>query len=300
MTSLILYQSGRSCYDPYNNCEYDPWSNHIWDVLSQVREWSETIDIHFIVDVPIKEITDNKKFEELRVTPVSVDTIPTNRDLSFLASYANQTNLTKTSLIRFFYIESLMRNLGIERAFTFDNDIMVYEDLSSLARKMSMLFDHIAITPHSPDEMVCGMMWIPSLEKISSMNDFLIEEITTDSARTEMRLLKIISKRLPMSELPIWIDGNFSLMATELGGIFDPSSIGQFLGGTHNGHPPMTVHPPQFLAYPLASKNYSFWVMVDEHGRKYYHVVNNLSGNGMKINSLHMHCKRMKEFMSRA
>ena len=301
MTSLILYQSGKTCHDPCHNREFDPWSNHIWDMLSQVREWSKTINIYFIVDVPVEEIADSRKFEELKVNPIYVETIKSVRDLSFLTSYAGQTNLTKTSLARFFYIEALMQTLGVEKAFTFDNDVMIYEDLSSLAEKMSGLFTDIAITPHSPDEMVCGMVWIPSLEKLSKMNDLLVEEITAQSPKTEMRLLKIISNRLPMSELPIWIDGNFSLMANELGGIFDPSSIGQFLGGTHNGHPRMTVHPPQFLAYPLASKNYSFLVMVDELGRRYYHVINNFGEiYGMKINSLHIHCKRMKEFMSRA
>jgi hypothetical protein len=300
VASLILFQSGKSCRDPHLNCEFDPWANHIWDMLVQVREWSKTIDIYFIVDVDIDEIPENHRFKSLNVKAVHVNSIPPTRNLSCISAYDGQTNLTKTSLVRFFYIESLMKTYGIDQVFTFDNDIMVYHDLSDLANRLNKLSNDICLTPHSPEEMVCGMMWIPSLEKLSKMNDMLIDAIHAGWAKTEMRLLKEISNILPIVELPIWIDGKLSFMSDSLYGIFDPSSIGQYLGGTHNGHPPLTVHPPQFLAEPLASNNYSFLVVVDNQGRRYYLVSSNKTGAKMKIHSLHIHSKKLKGFMSRA
>lgn len=300
MASLILFQSGKSCYDPRLNSYFDPWTNHIWDMLAQVREWSKTIDIYFIVDVTVDEIPENHRFESLNVKAVPVNSIPPTRNLSCISAYNGQTDLTKTSLVRFFYIESLMKIRGINQVFTFDNDIMIYHDLSDLANKLDNLSKDICLTPHSPDEMVCGMMWIPSSEKLSKMNDLLIDAIHAGLAKTEMRLLKEISSILPIVELPIWIDGKLSFMSDSLHGIFDPSSIGQYLGGTHNGHPPLTVHPPQFLAEPLASKNYSFSIAVDNQGRRYYLVSSNETVTKTKIHSLHIHSKKMKEFMSRA
>ena len=96
--------------------------------------------------------------------------------------------------------------------------------------------------------------------------------------------------------LPTWCDGLFSENSDLIGGIFDPSSIGQFLLGCDNGNPPGTLFPHHYIHNRLRENIYDFHTHYDE-SKKYLTVFNKQNSTHHKILSIHVHNKKLKLLM---
>jgi len=305
MSSIVLYHSGKQSLDPKANQFYDPWRNHIWDAIEQLRLWNPSIPCYFIVDEHTTEIPDCFKFEKYSVQPIHTSSLSLCKDAAEMDWYfADEANpLWKRAFMRFFYIESLIKDKGLESVFTFDNDVLVYCNLDSLGERCETLYPSAAITRVDRKEMVCGMMWIRDGNSIQSINKEMIDivKIKENNRLTEMILLHKAWERKGnalLAELPIWFMGDYSTHNTELEGIFDPSTISQYLAGCHNGSPPGTIMMHHELGPRIATRLYKILYEKDFAGRKFFLVLNTKTQTKHKINSLHMHRKRMKEFMS--
>lgn len=310
MSCILLYQSGTHCFDPKSRQMYDPWTNHIWKSIEQIRIWNPNIPIYFLCDVSIEGIPCNENFARYSVNHVHTDTLEPEEVHQKLSGYFSDPNhqttsnpLWRTSLMRFFFIEKLMCKMRLANVITFDNDVMVYTDLNHVSEVCANRYPHIAITKMNENELVCGMMWIPDLNSMSVLNKMLLSlaENPQNATTSEMVLLNSVRQETTdlISILPIWFMGSDSENNDAFGGIFDPGTLGQYMVGCHNGSPPGTIMMHHSLGIRLNTRNYSIVARSDE-GRKYFCVKDKRNETCVKINSIHVHNKKMEGLMSNA
>jgi hypothetical protein len=81
------------------------------------------------------------------------------------------------------------------------------------------------------------------------------------------------------------------------GALFDPSSFGQFAGGTPQGHPPGSAFPHHWLGRDLASGRFALVWEKDAQGRRIPFVSDRADGRRWRLNNLHIHSKRIGDFV---
>ena len=145
------------------------------------------------------------------------------------------------------------------------------------------------------------MCYIKDHQSFSEITKLLWELMTSDIGRNllDMGLWNLIHQqkgRSYVDVLPTWGDGLFSDNSQIIGGIFDPSSIGQFLLGCDNGNPPGTFFPHHYIHNRLRENNYEFQTHED-NSRKYLSVFNKQTSTSHKILSIHVHNKKLKLLM---
>ena len=142
MSCVVLCHLGAKCFDPKSQTYYDPWKSHIWDVVAQIRKWDAIIPIYFIVDEHIENILNYKNFNLLNIHPVQTKDLNLEIDLQDLNYFqSHQDPLWKNSLHRFFYIHALLKSKCLENCITFDNDVLVYTNLTELINKLKQLYE---------------------------------------------------------------------------------------------------------------------------------------------------------------
>lgn len=200
--------------------------------------------------------------------------------------------LWRRSIFRVFLVRDAMKHLNILSCYHFDSDVLMFQSSTTFSNLIDD-FDGLYITYHNEDEVVFGFSKFGDLEKINQICDIL-EEIVFDYDKqieyssgmaNEMRLLSGIMKRRPDLIKRMEILPNDKMF------VFDPSSYGQYFGGTHQGHPPGFAHETHIIGREIQSGNL-IPIMKDkkpyvQQGDKLYPIVN-----------LHIHSKNTKLFIS--
>ena len=299
MSNIVLYHTVNKSLNPLSGEYYDPWSNHIWLCIEQIRKWNPTIPIFMITDDI--EVAQKQNFEKYAVIREFVGKLTTTYDIDSLPYYNNDNNpMSRSSGIRTFYIEEVMKKNNLSDVFTFDNDVLVYCDLEKIGTILSSLIERTAITPVSYQEMVFGMCYIKNTESLSIINKRIWKMINEKKNLSDMVMWHDIWKDSGISLvdiLPIWIFEEFSALLTNIGGIFDPASIGQYLLGCHNGNPAGSLFPHHYIHNRLREGSYTFLKQKDDHDRIYISLYDNNTKKEYKILSIHVHNKKLKELM---
>jgi hypothetical protein len=291
---------GSKAFDPKTNSYYDPWESHIWDTVKQIRKWDESIPFYFIVDDDIKNISNYQNFDNFSVTPVNSKFLKVDTDLSKL-NYFNSHHdpLWKTSLYRFFYINFLIKDKNLENIISFDNDVLIYENLTLLNDKIQSIYLNSCITPVMDTELVCGFFWVKNSKVLSEINDQLIyfAKNPFDYHPTEMKMLYKIqqSNNKLIENLPIWPEGKYSTNFNFFNSIFDPCTISQYLAGCNNGQPPGTILKHHILGQEIEKQKFIIKESIKDSKKCFMLVGENKE---IPINSLHMHRKNfIKKFI---
>lgn len=209
-------------------------------------------------------------------------------DNSYLANEPDP--LWRTSLMRIFAVNSFMQKENIEGIIHFDNDVMIYSDFAEMQNKFNR---RNYITPHKHTEYAFGFSYLNNKDDFNTLTERIKELIRsgdynvrrlTGGQSHEMRLLNFCGGSL-IEPLPVHPElGNINSF------IFDPSSYGQFIGGTPNGHHPGFIDNTQlvgsyFKTFPEIYYN-------KEEDIYYY----NYCGKQYKIFNLHIHSKKLKDY----
>lgn len=301
MANVILYQTGNRSYDPKTKGYYDPWKSHIWLCIEQLRKWNPNIPIHVIVDD--HEISGEENFSKLNVRKVNITDLIPDHDVQGSTYFHGDVNPSARACgLRPFYIHALMKRDGLADVFTFDNDVLVYCDLEDVAKTARAVYPKIAVTPYSPTHMVLGMCYIKDAQSLAELNSELWSLMNSDRGRwlLDMDLWGIVSRENSkelIKHFPVWADKQFSDYRRMFRGIFDPNTIGQHLGGCDNGHPPGTFQPHHYICHRIKEGKWSFGKTRDSFGRVFCFVRDEQMGENIKIMSLHIHNKRLWEFM---
>jgi hypothetical protein len=84
----------------------------------------------------------------------------------------------------------------------------------------------------------------------------------------------------------------------EFGALFDGGPWGQYAGGTPHGRGPGAAFPHHWIGPDLLSGRYALVWRLDEHCRRFPAVIDRHGGDReWKLNNLHVHCKRIGEFV---
>lgn len=308
-SSIVIYQVGSKSYNPKTKNHYDPWENHIWTSLEQARKWSPNSKIVVILDD--ENVYNKQNFEKLNIKWEKISDLKPryNEDLISQSDggkkWEGDTDpLWKACLMRPFYIEEVMKKHNLTNTFSFDNDVMIYCNLDEIAEKLSRVYARTAMTAEHENALIFGMVYIRDYKALVDINDKfwnLINEKDNPQNHLDMLLWRRTQLELGdayVDTLPIWVDGSFSKFWSYIGGIFDPISIGQFLGGSNLGHTPGTIFTHHYIGRMLQTQKWGFSEMLTEDGKRYFVVVDKTTGNKVKILSLHIHGKELKKFTS--
>lgn len=211
------------------------------------------------------------------------------------------------ALTRFVYLENFMRANELEHLYHFENDVLIYFDISKFCHVFEQLYENIAITPGGPAKIMTGFMYINNYRSLEHMTDFFIDilaRLGEDGIRGtyscdmvhEMSLMAAYRKEAGpycMAHLPILPFGEFSENFDKFGAVFDPATWGQFVGGTRVDGPgvkPMDHYIGRLLG---ANPDYKVdWKVVNDLKIPHF----NYDGNLVRINNLHIHSKNLRAF----
>lgn len=301
MANIVLYQTGNKSLDPKTKTYYDPWESHIWTCIKQIRRWNAKIPVYVITDR--HDVFGENNFELLSVKRVFIDELNPDFDIQNSTYFLGDINPSARACgIRPFYIQSLMEKYNLTDVFTFDNDVMIYCDPEDVAKNARAVYRGVAVTPYSDNHMVMGMCYIKDHETMKNLNVHLWELMNSERGRwlLDMDLFSIVAKENQqevIQNLPIWPDKKFSDYRHILGGIFDPCSIGQFLGGCDNGSPPGVLFGHHYISQRILEKKWRFFKSMDGQGRTIWFVQDVQSGENVRIFCLHIHTKKLKDFV---
>jgi hypothetical protein len=228
--------------------------------------------------------------EVLRVNDIACDQTLKTMDMSLFRNDPNQ--LWRTSIFRVFLVRDAMKYLNLEYCYHFDSDVLMFQS-SKVFEHLINDFDGLYITYHNEFEVVFGFSRLGSFDKIDKICDIL-HDVVFDPAKqieyssagmaNEMRLMCGIMKRNPN------LIKTLNILPNEKNIVFDPSSYGQYFGGTHQGHPPGFSHHTHDIGRGIQSGEL-VPVMVNKKpyvkmGDKEYPIIN-----------LHIHSKNTRPFL---
>jgi len=295
MANVILYQYGEMSSHPKTKELYNPW-DHIWLCLEQLRKWNPSTSIYMITGN--HNISQIENFQKFNVNHILTDDLEKDYDID-KTQYGHTSQESRSWLERNFYIESLIKKLSLTDIFSFDNDVLVYEDLEILAQKCSNTYTGVALTRESEMNVIFGMCYIKNYVALKAVNKDFWHLINTPQGKDlmDMELWNILSRirgKEFVDFLPTWTD---SSSFKQFNGIFDPISIGQYLSGTHWGLRPGVLQSHHFIHQKLSEGRWFFSNEIDENGRKFYSVNEKDSNNKFKIFSIHVHSKKLFDLM---
>jgi len=278
--------------------------NYVLVAINQVPEYLKfTVNSILSVDDSAKVflLSDSKtKFKnitQLNIQDINSQKIDKIAELDIYKNTIFQENpLWQTSLLRVFYLEEIFNTFMLDQFIHFDNDVILYKPYKEI--KENFIQNKINITKPSQKKCVFGYSFFGKQDCISEVCNEILKIAETNSAEgwdinnakpySEMDFLGKISNEFPSL---------FNILPTvpyksEI--VFDPSSYGQFLDGTHM-HPKKFysrkyINLNEFVGTEISSKrmkvNFSHNKPAVTWNKKKYELVN-----------LHIHSKRFEKFL---
>ena len=272
----------------------------------QIRVFNPDTNVHFITD---RAYLGSEVFHKYNILPVDKDTCYSDDIHYFEVLYGRGINdfwtITTTRLV---YIANFIRDNNLKNVYHFENDVLLYADLTKYEQIFRKLYKDLAITIGGSDKAITGFMFIRNYSALSHMTNFLMGLLKSHKIRdirwmykmdmvNEMTLMRVYSKQYPelMVSLPILPFGEFSKGYKEFDSIFDPASWGQYVGGTMEGIP--GAKPEDHYIGQLLRENLDYTVVWDyeDKGRVPYFRWDN---HEVKINNLHIHSKQLNKYLS--
>jgi len=274
-----------SCYIHCHIGQVPP--NYLLDSIQSIKTTDPFSKIILITD---KNIIVNG-IEILKVEEILSKQTKRVMEMSLFKNEANP--LWRTSLFRIFLIRDAFKHLGLHYCYHFDSDVLLFCPSSDFEDLISN-FDGLNITPCNSNELVFGFSRIGSLDKIDEICSILYKLIFNPFKRikyyvdmpNEMQLLAGIFKKRPD------LIQKLNTFPNEHGIIFDPSSYGQYFGGTHQNHPPGFTDLKHDIGVQIKNGNI-IPIMIEN--KPYVEQ----GGNLFAIANLHIHSKNTTQFLGK-
>lgn len=265
--------------------------NCIFHCIQKIKQYSK---------IPIYLLTDQK----CDIENVNVINILKYKNLNWLKKlkYFNNgdyvSTLFKSSCFRLFYIYEFLKESNIKQILHFDNDVLLFENPEKIIEKISNKYKNFCITAHNSSEVVFGMSYIEDATSLFLVTNFIEKELNSNNLLKKYNgcpnEMQIISKIDNINFLPILPDNisenrytnNFKYFDS----VFDPSSYGQFLGGTWSEKKPGWFGTHQEIGKFIQNEK----IKVIFENKNPYIIYKN---NKIKINNLHIHSKQTELFL---
>jgi hypothetical protein len=227
----------------------------------------------------------------LQVEDIVSDETKKVMEMTLFKNDLNQ--LWRTSIFRIFLVRDAIKYLGIEFCYHFDSDVLMFQSSNTFEHLISD-FDGLYITPCNSDELVFGFSRFGGIKKIDEICAIFCDIVFDEKKQkkysvgmpNEMQLMCGIFK-----ERPDLIKKLTTLPFNDEEIVFDPSSYGQYFGGTHQGHGPGWYGNHHDIGRQIGEGKIKP-LMIDKkphikYNEKTYPIAN-----------LHIHSKNTKQFLS--
>lgn len=300
MTTILFHQD---CRGPFIKDIGLP--DYLGDCLRQYSCFNED---------KVYVLTDHVNLEALekypQVIPVALEDCYSDKVGHLTSLFGHpEKDFWTVSLVRFVYITNFMKHMGLQHVYHFENDILIYSDLSKYHETFKQLYRNLAITPGGPGKCMTGFMYISDYHSLSHMTDFFVNVLANLSEFEirgryscdmvhEMSLMSAYRQESGpycLAYLPILPFGEFSENFDKFNSIFDPATFGQFVGGTRTEGP--GIKPSDHYIGRLLTANPKYgvkWVTEARGKVPYFHYADSL----VKINNLHIHSKNLNSYVS--
>ena len=186
---------------------------------------------------------------------------------------------------RIYYLEAYISQNGLKNVFHFENDVLIYGDLSTVpvSGEIAMML------PMSRNKSTFAFTHIPAPQHLHKVCKYFNTLMSTHGEQRLSQHLRDHVSEMSLLHMAFreWLVAGFPILPTQSSEmVFDPGSYGQFLGGTNNGHSNGFTDPEHFIGELINSGDLN----VEFNGEP--------SVNGVKIFNLHIHSKNLKEFAS--
>jgi len=201
---------------------------HIKYCIKQIQYTNPIADIYFLTNLNVT--IDNPKIKIIKTQDLIVPNIGNY--------YINHPDpLWRTAMLRLYYLESFLKQSKLENIIHFDNDVLIYENLNEIGNEL--IKHNFLITYADSQNYVLGFSYIKNANSLAFINEELLNLVVLGEQKLdkmlgsmthEMILLKYINKdNKYINTLPLLpTDENYQNYHY----CFDPSSYGQYLGGS--------------------------------------------------------------------
>lgn len=272
------------------------------DCIAQVKKYNPNINLFFIGED--KEYVEDTDFYNIKYLSKG-ENIKYFNNLDFYSKHADP--LWKTSMARFFYIEEFVKKFNLKNIFHFDNDVLIYGSFNKVLTKINIDEQNI-FTKTNEFNLTCGLFYTRDYLSIFKLNNLILNKISLgisflthkySQARSlpeepfmvnEMTILKIIQEENEKAiyEFP---SQPFDNLFNRYGICFDPSSWGQYIGGTPNVGPGWAGNHHN-IGKSILGKRYNCYLkdkkplILDINNDKTYPLFN-----------LHIHSKNLNKYV---
>lgn len=279
--SIILYHTNT------------PIPNHLKDCIKKIKQYSN-MHIHLLTDSDFF-------YDNLSVVNINkYDELNWLKKIDYFVGNDSLSHMWRTSCFRLFYIQKYMQDKNIQNVLHFDNDVLLYENPEKLIENMISRYNTFAVTAHNNDEIVLGMSFIKSCDSLNPIINFIKNEFSLSSKElknkyggypSEMRLLSAYGKCDFLPILPDEITTTrYTNNYSHFNSVFDPSSYGQYIGGTFSEKKPGWFGTHQEIGKFLSNNT----IKIIFEDKNPYILYNN---NKIKINNLHIHSKNTELYL---
>jgi hypothetical protein len=263
--------------------------------INTIKSVDRNAVIYLCSDVDTKNIFKDIHF--ININELKNEKIETIKNLNLYKNTIFEPNpLWESSLLRIFYLESIILKLGINQFVHFDNDVLIYKSFNEVEKLISN--DKFNITRASDKRFVFGYSFVSNLLSLSKITKSII-----NIANYSIKHNWSFNYGKPFNEMDflgkVYTDENhlFNCLPTlpyYSNKIFDPSSYGQFLDGTHS-------HPKKLLSGRYININHTIGREILA-GRIKVKFSNNSpkliwENTSFEVVNLHIHSKRLHKFL---
>jgi len=260
------------------------------------------------IDVIIPDsCTTLNAIQRIGLNPIPVESLMTHEIYRTFKNNCYLEGFWNVTMGRLYLLEIYMRERRYKDIIHIENDVLIYQNPGNMLNEFKKLAgSKILLTPVGDQYATAAYAYIPHYAAISKINllmthlmqkgkDALSRIIGTPDINEMMLLAHIWKKHTNVIKyLPIAPSGNGSRNLQLFNSVFDGASIGQFLGGTH-GEPGVSwTGSHHWAGDDLESGKYKI-SFVEHKGLQVPYIT--YGPKVYRINNLHIHSKRLKEFM---
>lgn len=291
MTSVVLIHIGEQLPDYFYLC------------CEQVRR-NFPGNIHVVI--PRKHVCDNAH-KRIGMHPVAYESLVGHHIYQEFTQNCFLNGFWNVTMGRIYLLEVLMRKKKLKDVIHIENDVLLYHNPNDLIDEFHFLCrDRILLTPIGNSYASAAYVFVKNCNVIGKLNKTMLglmkqgKQVICRKLGTqdpnEMMLLAHIWKNYDniIEYFPIQPEGKGSQNLEVFGGVFDPASYGQFLGGTQSDGPGWYGKDHHWIGKSLHQNKYSFeWC--EKNGIKKPILI--CRKRKYRIFNLHCHSKKLNEFM---
>jgi hypothetical protein len=281
---------------------------HLFVALDQTRVFNPDIPVHVLVSRSLHWFF--LRYQPIfRYNLVCVEDLPGN--FSHIDTLTGQADgsFYNMAFKRLYYMQSFLEKESLTEVIHYENDIMVYFDINQYQAAFNR-YPSSAITVGTEKQAMTGFSYFKDHHALKKLLDFFDKRLSVPDLKErygldkiqEMALLGMYVKEMgepDISELPSLPFGPHARRWQEFGGLFDPAAWGQYLGGiVENNCTPGWKKDTHFIGRELIQGTVDA-CMENQGGLSVPVAIRKDTGERIKLNSLHVHGKKLERFLSR-